>query len=83
MSDLKLEIISSSGTLLSGNFSMAVVPSTGGDIGVMQGHEVFIASLREGEVSVYDEQQNVIKSFPVKSGFAEVQESGKLLILID
>jgi F-type H+-transporting ATPase subunit epsilon len=83
MSDLKVEIISVAGELLKGSFNMVVVPSVSGDLGVMQGHEVVIAALREGEVTVYDDKQNVVKTFPVKSGFAEVQESGKLLVLID
>lgn len=83
MSALKVEIISPSGELLKGSFHMVVVPSVLGDIGVMQGHEVVIVALREGEVSVYDEKQNLVKSFPVKSGFAEVQEGGKLLVLVD
>ena len=80
---LKVEIISPAGEVLKGNFAMVTVPSIAGDIGVMADHEVVIAALREGEVVVYDEKQNIVKSFPVKSGFAEVQESGKLLVLLD
>lgn len=80
---LKTEIISPAGELLSGSFHMVVVPSIVGDLGVMQGHEAVIVAMREGEVLVYDEKQNVIQSFSVKSGFAEVQASGKLLVLVD
>ncbi len=84
MSDLlKTEIISPSGELLSGNFSMVVVPSIAGDLGVMRGHEAVIVALREGEVLIYGEKETLVKSFAVKSGFAEVQDSGKLLVLID
>lgn len=84
MSDLKLEIISPSGVIFSGNCHMAVVPSTLGDLGVMLGHEVVIVALREGQVAVYDANQNIIKSVDVKSGFAEVQDSGKkLLVLVE
>jgi F-type H+-transporting ATPase subunit epsilon len=83
MSQLKVEITSPNGELFNGNCYLATVPSTLGDIGVMAGHEVVVVSLREGQVELHDEKQKLIKSFAVKSGFAEVQSSGKLLILID
>jgi len=83
MSALKLEIISPSGVVFKADCAMAVVPSTAGEIGVMHGHEAFIAALREGQIAVYDDQQNLVKSFDVKSGFAEMQSEEKLLVLVD
>ena len=83
MSDLKVEITSPNGELFNGNCNLAVVPSTLGDLGVMVDHEVVVASLKEGQILLYDEREQLIKSFDVKGGFAEVQSGGKLLILVD
>lgn len=80
---LNVEIISPNGEILKGNFAMVVVPAVSGDMGIMYGHEVVIAALRVGEVVVYDDKQNVVKSIHVNSGFAEVSESGKLIVLVD
>ena len=83
MSNLKLEIVSPSGIIFKGDCAMAVVPSVAGEVGVMHGHEAFIATLREGQVSIYDDKQSLVKSFDVKSGFAEMQDVEKLLVLVD
>jgi F-type H+-transporting ATPase subunit epsilon len=83
MADLKVEITSPNGELFNGNCHLAVVPSVLGDIGVMLGHEVVVVSLKEGKILLHDENQKVVNSFDVVGGFAEVQGSGKLLILVD
>ncbi len=83
MSALNLEIISPSGILFKGECHLVVVPSQSGDVGVMHGHEALIASLREGKIDIYDEKQNIIKSFDVKSGFAKMQGIEKLSVLVD
>jgi F-type H+-transporting ATPase subunit epsilon len=83
MSNLNLEITSPNGVLFKGECHLAVVPSQAGDIGVMHGHEAFIASLREGKIDIYDEKQNLVKSFDIQSGFAEMQGVEKLLVLVD
>jgi F-type H+-transporting ATPase subunit epsilon len=83
MSNLKLEIISPEGILFNGDCHMAVVPSALGDIGFMHNHEMVIASLREGEIVVFNEKNEALKSFAVKSGFAKMQEGGRLLVLVE
>lgn len=83
MSDLKVEITSPNGILFKGNCHLAVVPSTLGDLGVMAGHEAVLVSLREGEVVLHDDKQNIVESFPVSGGFAQVQPSGILSVLVD
>jgi F-type H+-transporting ATPase subunit epsilon len=81
--NLNLEIISPTGILFKGECFMATVPSVEGEMGVMYEHEAVIASLAAGQVKIFDANQNVIKTFDVKSGFAEVQNPGKLLVLLD
>lgn len=83
MSNLAIEIISPEGTIFSGNCHMAVVPSVSGDIGFMFGHEAVIALLREGQISLFDSAQNIIKQVNIVSGSAEIEDSGKLLVLVD
>jgi F-type H+-transporting ATPase subunit epsilon len=83
MSNLNLEIIAPSGVLFKGECHMAVVPSVDGDIGIMHGHEAVIAALRAGTVDIYDEKQNLIKSFEVISGFAEMESLSHLVVLLN
>jgi F-type H+-transporting ATPase subunit epsilon len=83
MSDLKIEIISIEGPVFKGSCNIAVVPSNSGDLGIMFGHEAIISNLRDGEIKLYDNSQNILKTVAVKGGFAEMQGVEKLLILIN
>ena len=83
MTHLKLEIISPAGTLFKGDCAIVTVPSVEGEMGVMYGHEAVIVSLQEGQIKVLDDGQNVVKTFDVKSGFAEMRGAEKLLVLLD
>ena len=51
---------------------MIIVPGKDGDIGVLPGHSKLISSLRSGRVMVYGENKDLLKSFFVSGGFAEV-----------
>jgi len=79
---LQVEIISPQGYLFDGQCHLVSLPSTDGDIGVMSNHESLLARLREGKIAIFDEQQNILKEFPVTSGFAEMLDN-KLLVLVD
>lgn len=83
MSNLHLEIISPTGILFKGECHLVVVPSVSGDVGLMYGHESIVALLREGQVSIYDEKQNLVETFEVKSGFVEMQSQEKMTVLLD
>jgi F-type H+-transporting ATPase subunit epsilon len=83
MADLNLEIISPNGVVFKGNCHLATIPSVEGEMGIMNGHEAVVVSLKAGEVVTYDEKQNILKKFEVVSGFAEVRENNGLLVLID
>lgn len=80
--NLHLEITSPQGMIFEGECHLAVIPATEGEIGVMASHEAFIASLKEGEVKIFDDQQNLLKSFNLESGFAEMQDH-RLIILVN
>lgn len=83
MTNLNLEIISVYGIVFKGECNMAVVPSVEGDLGVMQGHESIITKLREGQITIFDDKQNVLHQIDVKGGYAEMHEASKLSVLID
>lgn len=83
MSNLKLEIISPEGIIFNGECHLAVVPSASGEIGFMHGHEAILSLLKEGQITLFDDKQNILKQIPVVSGSAAVDDSGKLLILVD
>ena len=79
---LNIEIISPSGYLFSGTCHMAVIPATNGEMGIMSDHESVITSLKEGKISIYDDQQNITDQFEISAGFVEVLED-KLLALVE
>ena len=79
---LQLEIISPEGYLFNSKCYLATIPAGKGEMGVMENHEAVLTSLNEGKIVVFDERNNVLKEFPVKSGFAEMFDN-KLLILVD
>ena len=79
---LYLEIASPQGMIFQGECHLVVIPASEGEIGVMASHEAFIASLKAGEINLFDEQQNLLKSFSLESGFAEMQDR-KLIVLVN
>jgi F-type H+-transporting ATPase subunit epsilon len=83
MADLKIEIISIEGLIFKGSCTIAVVPAISGDLGIMHGHEAIISNLRDGEIQLYDDSQNIFKTVIIKGGFAEMQGEEKLLILVN
>jgi len=83
MSNLKLEIISPEGVIFNGNCYMAVIPSTLGDIGFMHGHEAVVALIREGQITVFDDKQNIVKQLDVVGGYAEMDGYENLSVLVD
>jgi F-type H+-transporting ATPase subunit epsilon len=82
MSELKVEIISPKGYLFNDKCYLVTIPAVEGQIGVMENHEAVLANLIEGNITIFDSNNNSLKEIPVKSGFAEVFDN-KLLVLVD
>ena len=61
---------------------MIIVPGKDGDIGVLPGHSKLLSSLRPGRIMIYDENKNLLKSFFVSAGFAEVNPE-KCIVLAE
>ncbi len=80
---LNVEIISIEGFLFQGQAHQVVVPVVSGDIGFMKGHESLVGELKEGNISVFDDADKVIKEIAVKSGTVEMFDGKKLVVLVD
>lgn len=80
--ELRVEIISPEGFLFSGQCYLTTIPCVDGVMGVMADHEAVLANLISGKITIFDDKQNIIKEFPVESGFAEMFDN-KLLLLVD
>jgi F-type H+-transporting ATPase subunit epsilon len=80
--ELQVEIISPEGYLFNGHCHLVTIPSVEGEMGLMADHEAVLISLKEGKVAIFDNHQNILKEFSVKSGFAEMFNN-RLLVLVD
>ena len=61
---------------------MIIVPGKDGDLGVLPGHSKLMSSLRPGRVMIYGEDKNLLKSFFVSGGFAEINPE-KCIVLAE
>ena len=71
-SKISFDLVSPENLIFNDEVGMIIVPGKDGDIGVLPGHSKLISSLRSGRVMVYGENKDLLKSFFVSGGFAEV-----------
>ena len=72
MAKISFDLVSPENLIFNDEVGMIIVPGKDGDIGVMPGHSKLISSLRSGRVMIYGENKDLLKSFFVSGGFAEV-----------
>ncbi len=72
MAKISFDLVSPENLIFNDDVGMIIVPGKDGDIGVLPGHSKLISSLRSGRVMVYGENKDLLKSFFVSGGFAEV-----------
>ena len=72
MVKISFDLVSPENLIFNDEVGMIIVPGKDGDIGVLPGHSKLISSLRSGRVMVYGENKDLLKSFFVSGGFAEV-----------
>ena len=72
MAKISFDLVSPENLIFNDKVGMIIVPGKDGDIGVLPGHSKLISSLRSGRVMVYGENKDLLKSFFVSGGFAEV-----------
>ena len=79
---ISFDLVSPEKLLFSDKVGMIIVPGKDGDIGVLPKHSKLLSSLRPGKVLVYGEDKNLLKSFFVSGGFAEVNPE-KCIVLAE
>jgi F-type H+-transporting ATPase subunit epsilon len=82
MAKISFDLVSPENLIFNDEVGMVIVPGKDGDIGVLPGHSKLLSSLRPGRVMVYGEDKNLLKSFFVSGGFAEVNPE-KCIVLAE
>ena len=72
MAKISFDLVSPENLIFNDEVGMIIVPGKDGDIGVLPGHSKLISSLRSGRVMIYGENKDLLQSFFVSGGFAEV-----------
>ena len=82
MATISFDLVSPENLIFNDEVGMIIVPGKDGDLGVLPGHSKVMSSLRPGRVMVYGEGKNLLKSFFVSGGFAEVNPE-KCIVLAE
>ena len=82
MATISFDLVSPENLIFNDEVGMIIVPGKDGDFGVLPGHSKVMSSLRPGRVMVYGEDKNLLKSFFVSGGFAEVNTE-KCIVLAE
>ena len=82
MTTISFDLVSPENLVFSEEVGMIIVPGKDGDFGVLPGHSKLMSSLRPGRIMIYSEDKNLLKSFFVSGGFAEVNPE-KCIILAE
>ena len=82
MATISFDLVSPENLIFNDEVGMIIVPGKDGDLGVLPGHSKVMSSLRPGRVMVYGEGKNLLKSFFVSGGFAEINPE-KCIVLAE
>ena len=82
MATISFDLVSPENLIFNDEVGMIIVPGKDGDFGVLPGHSKVMSSLRPGRAMVYGEGKNLLKSFFVSGGFAEVNPE-KCIVLAE
>ncbi len=82
MANISFDLVSPEKLLFNDKVGMIIVPGKDGDLGILPGHSKVISTLRPGRVMIYGEDKNLLKSFFVSGGFAEINPE-KCIVLAE
>ena len=82
MTKISFDLVSPENLIFNDEVGMIIIPGKDGDLGVLPGHSKVMSSLRPGRVMIYGEGKNLLKSFFVSGGFAEINAE-KCIILAE
>ena len=73
MTHIQFELVSPEKKIMSEGVTMAVIPGTEGDFGVLSGHAPFITTVKTGVVEIYRDDMNTCSErIFIAGGFADV-----------
>jgi len=81
MDTIKLEIITPSGKIFSGDVQSVLLPGSEGEFGVLPGHSSLVSLLSAGVIDI-QKNSSVVESVAVDWGYVEVNES-RVTALVD
>ncbi|MFN3469998.1 MAG: ATP synthase F1 subunit epsilon [Novosphingobium sp.] len=73
---LHFELVTPARLVRSEEVHMVVVPGTGGEFGVLEGHAPFMSTVKDGAIKVYKAVGAAPEEIKVQGGFAEVSAKG-------
>ena len=82
MANISFDLVSPENLIFNDKVGMIIVPGKDGDLGILPGHSKVISTLRPGRVMIYGEDKNLLKSFFVSGGFAEINPE-KCIVLAE
>ena len=82
MAKISFDLVSPEKLIFNDDVGTIIVPGKDGDLGVLPGHTQVMSSLRPGRVMIYSEDKNLVKSFFVSGGFAEINPE-KCIVLAE
>ena len=77
---LKFELVTPARLERASDVYMVTVPGSEGDFSVLEGHAPFMATLRNGAITIYSAQGAEPEVINVGGGFAEVNEAGLTIL---
>ena len=81
MATISFDLVSPESLIFNDEVGMIILPGKDGDLGVLPGHSKVMSSLRPGRVMVYGEDKNLLKSFFVSGGFAEINNDEVMFLV--
>ena len=82
MATISFDLVSPENLIFNDEVGTIIVPGKDGDLGVLPGHTQVMSSLRPGRVMIYSVEKNLVKSFFVSGGFAEINPE-KCIVLAE
>lgn len=81
MTTFHFDLVAPDKLLFSGSVTQVDLPGEEGDVGLLAGHAPYVATLKPGVLTIYDE--GAPKRLVVRGGFAEMSLNGNLTILAE
>ena len=78
---MKLKLISTSKVEYEGDVEMVILPGEDGEFGILPQHMEMIASLKEGEVRVYNGDK--VEKISIKGGVASIYDGNNVDVMVE